>query len=56
MAEGATLFYSSVTLACVELVTDADLIDLEYLRQSQLEETKGRTFVNTFLRYYGRSY
>jgi len=44
---------------CVELVTDAGLSDLEYLRQSQLEETKGRSplsFVNNFLRYDGRSY
>ena len=30
----------SVIARCVELVTDADLTDVEHLRQSQLEQTK----------------
>ena len=36
---------------CVELGTDADLTDVEHLRQSQLEETKGRSplsFIDIF--------
>ena len=42
MAEGATSFYNPVVARCVGLVTDPDLTDVEYLRQSRLEETKGR--------------
>ena len=58
MAEGAPLFCGSVPVPCVELTTDADLIDMEHLRQSQLEETKGRGLLSPAdnLLPHGRSY
>ena len=58
LAKGAASFYCSVA-RCIELVTDPNLTDLEYLRQSKLEETKGRnplSFANNPLRYDGRSH
>lgn len=52
-------FYNSTIARCVELMTDGELTDVEYLRQSQLEETKGRgalPFVDNILHHDGRSY